>query len=60
MINFTPLNTLQVQVLMRIKEDAVLTWLDKLKGDLKKRPINKYYRFYQDHGHDTSECYDFK
>ena len=37
-----------------------LTWSDKLKGDLNKRPRNKYYLFHQDHRHDTSECYDLK
>ena len=35
-------------------------WLDKLKGDLNKRPMNKYYHFYQDHEHNSSECYDLK
>ena len=37
-----------------------LTWSDKLKGDLNKRPRNKYYLFHQDQGHDTFECYDLK
>ena len=31
-----------------------------LKGDPNKRPRNKYCCFHQDHGHNTSECYDLK
>lgn len=58
--NFTPLNALLKQVLMQIKDDLALTWLDKLKGDPNKRPRNEYCRFHWDHGHDTFECYDFK
>ena len=45
---------------MQIRDDAVLTWLDKLKSNPNKRPKNKYYCFHQDHGHDTSKCYDLK
>jgi len=55
-----PLNTLLDQVLKQIRDDAVLTWPEKLKGDPSKRPRNKYCRFHRDHGHDTSECYDLK
>ena len=60
MTNFTPLNTPLDQVLMQIKDNAALTWPDKLKGDLNKRPRNKYCRFHRDHRHDTSECYYLK
>ena len=45
---------------MQIRDNTTLTWPNKLKGDRSKRPRNKYYRFYQNHGHDTSECYDLK
>ena len=45
---------------MQIRDDAVLTWLDKLKSNPNKRPKNKYYRFHRDHGHDTFKCYDLK
>ena len=58
--NFTPLNTLIDQVLMQIKDKGTLTFLGKLKGDPSKRSKDKYYHFYWDHGHDTSECYDLK
>lgn len=59
-VNFTPLNTVLDQVLMQLRDNASPTWSDKLKGDLNKRPKNKYCSFPQDHGHDTSECYDLK
>ena len=42
---------------MQIRDDPALAWLGKLKGDPNKRPRNKYYR---DHGHNTSDCYDPK
>ena len=58
--NFTLLTALIEQVLMQIKDDTTLTWPDKLKGDPSKRSRDKYSRFYQDHDHDTSKCYDLK
>ncbi|XP_075659139.1 uncharacterized protein LOC142629022 [Castanea sativa] len=58
--NFTALNALLDQVLMQIRDDVMLTWLDKLKGDPNKRPRNKYCRFHRDHGHKTFKCYDLK
>ena len=45
---------------MQIKDDMTLTWPGKLKGDPNKRFRDKYCRFYRDHGHDTSKCYDLK
>ena len=45
---------------MQIKDDLSLKWLEKMKGDLNKRNKSKYYRFHQDHGHDTDKCYDLK
>ena len=45
---------------MQIKDDTTLTWPSKLKGDLSKRSKDKYCRFHQDYGHDTSKCYDLK
>ena len=45
---------------MQIRDDAMLTWPDKLKGDPRKRSRNKYYCFHWDHGHDTFKCYDLK
>ena len=32
----------------------------KLNGDPSKRSRDKYCLFHQDHGHNTSECYDLK
>ncbi|XP_050248540.1 uncharacterized protein LOC126695767 [Quercus robur] len=45
---------------MQIKDDTILTWPDKLMEDPNKRSRDKYCHFHQDHGHDTSECYDLK
>ena len=36
-VNFTSLTALIDQVLMQIKDDAALTWPNKLKGDPSKR-----------------------
>ena len=58
--NFTPLNTLIDQVLIQIKDEGVLKFPGKLKGDPSKRSRDKYCRFYRDYGHDTFECYDLK
>ena len=55
-VNFTLLD----QVLMQIRDDLALMWVDNLKGDPNKRLKNKYCRFYRDHGYDTSNCYDLK
>ena len=48
------------QVLMQIKEDPSLKWLEKMKGDSNKHNRNKHCYFHKDHRHDTDECYDLK
>ena len=58
--SFTPLTALIDQVLMQIKDEEVLTFPGKLKGDPSKRLRDKYCRFHLDHGHDTANCYDLK
>ena len=45
---------------MQIKDETTLMWPSKLKGDTNKRFKDKYCHFHQDHGHDTSKCYDLK
>ena len=50
---YTPLNMPLEQVLMQIKDDPSLKWLEKMKGDPNKRNRNKYCRFRRDHSHDT-------
>ena len=58
--SFTLLTTPIDQVLMQIKDEGALTFLEKLKGDPNKRLRDKYCRFHRDHGHDTVDCYDLK
>ena len=55
-----PLNASLDQVLMQIKDNLSLKWPEKINGNPSKRNKSKYCCFYQDHGHDTDECYDLK
>ena len=57
---YTPLSMPFEQVLMQIKDDPYLKWLEKMKGDPNKRSRNKYYCFHRDHGYDTNECFNLK
>ena len=57
---YTPLNMSLEQVLMQIKDDPSLKWLEKMKGDPNKHNRNKYCRFHKDHRHGTDESFDLK
>ena len=58
--SFIPLIASIDQVLMQIKDEGVLIFPGKLKGDPNKRSRDKYCRFHRDHSHDTSDCYKLK
>ena len=58
--NFTPMTAPIDQVLMQIKDERVLAFPEKLKGDPNKRSKDKYCRFHCYNGHDTADCYDLK
>ncbi|XP_075665421.1 uncharacterized protein LOC142635091 [Castanea sativa] len=44
----------------QIKDEGSFSFPGKLKGNPNKRSRDKYCCFHRDHGHDTSDCYNFK
>ena len=58
--HYTPLNIPLDQVIMQIKDDLSLKWLERMKGDPNKHNKNKYCHFHRDHGHKTDKCYNLK
>ena len=58
--SFTLLTARIDQVLKQIKNEEVLSYPSKLKGDLNRCSKDKYCHFHRDHGHDTVDCYDLK
>ena len=60
MVNFTPLVMPIDQILMQIKDDHHLRWLEPLNGSPNARNKKKYCRFHRNHGHYIDECRDLK
>ena len=60
MVNFTPLVMPIDQILMQIKDDHHLRWLEPLNGSPHARNKKKYCRFHRNHGHYIDECRDLK
>ncbi|XP_050233440.1 uncharacterized protein LOC126681927 [Mercurialis annua] len=57
--NFTPLSTNRTNVLMWIKDNVKnVVWPPKMKAEI--RDTRKYYKFHEDHGHETDSCRDLK
>ena len=52
--NYAPLNTSQSEILMEIK-DQLFPPRRMFTPPIRRNP-NKYYRYHQDHSHDTDEC----
>ena len=58
--SFTLLTAPIDQVLMQIKDEGALTFLDKLKGDPNKKSRDRYFHFHRNHGHDIANYYNLK
>ncbi|XP_028073409.1 uncharacterized protein LOC114275555 [Camellia sinensis] len=48
------------QVLNQIQRDYPLKWPQPSRSPSNRRDRSKYYRFHQDHGHNTEECVNLK
>ncbi|XP_058111129.1 uncharacterized protein LOC131254142 [Magnolia sinica] len=57
---YTVLNKPQEQVLMEIKSERFVSWLNKLRSKPNRRNKDKYCHYHRDHGHNTSDCYHLK
>ncbi|XP_043699962.1 uncharacterized protein LOC122650627 [Telopea speciosissima] len=57
---YTALTQTQAHILNEIKDQVTLWWPAKMVKPSHERNKNKYYRFHQDHGHDTEECRQLK
>ncbi|XP_058080672.1 uncharacterized protein LOC131228835 [Magnolia sinica] len=58
--SYTSLNTSTEQILLDIREHKLLNWLVCMKANPDHRNKCKYYRFHQDHDHNTADCVDLK
>ena len=65
-IRFTPLQYCRMtnapinHLLTLIKDNPMLEWLRRMKGDPSKQSKHKYGHYHHDHGQDMKECYDLK
>ena len=57
---FTPLNVPRAKILATIEGKDYLKKPSPMRAPSNKRNKNKYYRFLQNHGHDTEECHQLK
>ncbi|XP_050233404.1 uncharacterized protein LOC126681890 [Mercurialis annua] len=57
--NYMPLNTSRINVLMWIKENVKnMVWPPKMKDEI--RDSRKFYKFHEEHGHETDERRDLE
>lgn len=57
---FTPLKISREQILMEIKENSIMRYPRRLKGNLNTQNRTTYCEFHKDQGHTTNNCYQLR